>query len=74
MIQITSQLVSAILKEYNSDKSNPGEDETLATCGNECIYRKEDEGNRGQLYCFPKSFSELENKCNYKNTAPKPCK
>ena len=54
--------------------TNRGEDETLPACGNECIYSKGDEGSTGQLYCFPKSFSDLENECDYKNTAPKPCK
>merc|ERR1712106_684431 len=66
---------STCCREKVFDDSNHifvGEDETLPTCGNECIYRKEDEGNRGQLYCFPKSFSDLENECDYKHTALKP--
>ena len=51
-----------------------GVEDSLPACGNDCIYRKESEGNEGQLYCFPTSYSDLQNKCDSENTRPKPCK
>ena len=51
-----------------------GVEDSLPACGNDCIYRKESEGNEGQLYCFPTSYSDLQNNCDPENMRPKPCK
>ena len=51
-----------------------GEEESLPSCGNGCLYRKETEGNDGQLFCFRESFSDFQNQCDFTLAAPIPCK
>ena len=61
---------------YNFKTSSifSGEAESLPICGNDCIYRREAEGNDGQLYCFPRRYIERQNQCDFKANAPEPCR
>jgi len=45
-----------------------GMNETLPECGNDCIYREE--LDTGKTFCFPTSYSDLENQCDYRNIRP----
>ena len=47
-----------------------GEEETLGSCGNDCIYKKGREGDNWQQFCFPTSYSQLENQCDSNNISP----
>ena len=65
-----------VFKEFNKYPyyTHLGEEEILPSCGNDCIYRENGNGDNDQLYCFPTSFSKLENQCDFTSTVPHICK